>query len=224
MQTLDAAPTRRLKEMVFQVFQDPELVQWWMRFLTMCPELATKADRLEVVDTAEAVRRAGHSNWLGRVGATGKDDWVWFGRTPNVGLFIDVLLKAAFGLDRNLAGALNFYFYQGVARRDKALVDFGRRVVEAAMNWTVEDVEKRLGSSLGRAYLIGGSIPLWADLEVGDEAFKPRNPEEFRRAEPHSFLDACLEGIYYQDTVFAPYAAMLFGPIPEHAPTCDSTP
>lgn len=68
MQAVESKAIRKLSDVAFEA---PDLVERWMRFVVMCPALATRVDTFEVVDTPEAVRRTGRSDWLGRQGPGG---------------------------------------------------------------------------------------------------------------------------------------------------------
>lgn len=205
IQAVDSNPTRTLRGVASE---HADLVEWWNRFEVLCPDLASVARYIDVVEMPEAVKRMGFDDWVGEWAASGGADWVCFTGKPTLATFIEVLLRGALHLPYPLAAHLEFYFEQGVARRDNDLVEFGRHVVRAAIRWSPEDIQDRLGEQL------------WP----GDRAKLKRamtHPERLPYA-VWAFLAQCIAGIEDGDPCFTRYAETLFGPIPEGAPAAST--
>lgn len=209
---------RRFKEVATE---SPELISWWVRFVHQCPDMATAADLIDVIDREEAIRRTSPGTWSGKGDARADTEagWVFFASTPPLQFFTQYLMASLAKSEVWHGDTVEIcrYLGGGIARMDQSLVSFGRRIFEAFSRWTVEDVEKRLGMSIGSAYSQAGMIPFWACGHVGlQKGLRHlRDLERYEEMEPKAFLDECLEGLAYQDSFCCHYAFMLLGPTPE---------
>lgn len=171
METVEHRPTHRLEDVASAT---PELAEWWGRFSVLCPDMKILVDELEVVDTPEAVRRTGRWDWVGKVGAVGKDGWVWFRRTPPLRQFVLALLQATFGLRPSVTAGMREYLEEGVVQGRTELLDAARVYVSA---WQVgADWRQRR---------------CWAIADM--ESLAPKTPAELQEAEGLSFLDEYLD-------------------------------
>jgi hypothetical protein len=59
-------------------------------------------------------------------------------------------------------------------------------------DWTVKEIELKLEMPLDRAYLVGGTIPLWA-VSCDGQRVLTRNEALYAEHEPAEFLSCCAE-------------------------------
>lgn len=209
--------TERLPRLSDLAFRSPETAPFWIRFQVVAPHQAERVARIELLDTDEAVRRMGDTDFAAEVPYLAGPDgsWMWVNDTLELGEFVEVILRVGYGCDNVLTRPLIRYFVNDSS--DDAM-QFGHRVAEAAATWTISDVEERLGLTIGQAYANVGFIPVWADLRTwpvsGSDLPVPATHPAF---EPHDFLLGCLDGLYHGDTFWLHYAWQLFGSLPQGA-------
>ena len=222
MSTAAAKGVRTVRDLVWQ---EPDLMSWWIRFQVSAPELTTRLGEVRLLQDEASARAELAAHVLQVRGEYGAG-WCSFDGTPAVRDLVFAAVGAAYDLEPTLARYLAAYLERVGELRSVDLGVFAHAVAEACGSWAVEDVERRLEMPLGRAYCRAGSMPLWAtgagrwtvpeDPETGE--YRPDDPEAFRRREPAEFFLACLEGVYYGDSFWTQYTKLLFGPIPPDAP------
>lgn len=184
---------------------------WWDEFVTVDPALAAQIRELDVVTDAAFRRRGGDPTRHSYAGFPG---WIWFDE-GEVGLskFTIATIGGVFAIGQPLIASLADLLIEAGDRRDKGLTETIRGLATAYREWTVADVEVRLGMTIGAAYACGACIPLWSDgLPSGRHPYPITDVEEFRRREPREFLFGCAEGLLHEDPSWMNLTSLLLRP------------
>jgi hypothetical protein len=210
--TSTAAPT---VDMTTVFFSTPDLAQWWVWLVHSAPGLASAIGAVRWSRGGLSVEQAEEAIWRAERAAYGPG-WVHFAaRPPSVSGLQSMAMGAAYSLRIRVASILATFL--GTASEDgtRTIGKLLHAAAHASGCWSIDEVEKRLGTTLARAYASAGCVPLWTavrliEAESGHWELQDGNPQLLAESEPHEFILNCLEGHHHEDDFWWHYARLLF--------------
>lgn len=197
-----------LRTLISVVQASPEVAQWWESFRQLAPDWAKTAAQLRVL-TSEGLRRIESPDSTDKrfeLVASGGEGWVSFAE-DEIG-FTEVacaILRSVFRFGDVEVSALMKPFVIAIDKADKKRFAWLREWIDAALNWSVYELEARLATTLEEAYTTTPTRPLWMD-----DMSRPKEQEEPRR-----FLAELLDGVVECEPEWTSIAVTVFGGIPE---------
>jgi hypothetical protein len=210
--TSTAAPT---VDMTTVFFSTPELAQWWVWLVHSAPELASAIRAVRLTRGTLPGGKTEEAIWSSEGGAYGPG-WVHFAtRPPSVSGVHTLALGAAYCLRVHVASNLATFLGTAIEDGTRTIGKLLHAAAHASGSWSIDEVEKRLGTTLARAYASAGCVPLWTavrliEAESGHWELQDGNPQLLAESEPHEFILNCLEGHHHEDDFWWHYARLLF--------------
>jgi hypothetical protein len=188
-------------------FATSTLAQWWIKLINSAPALASAIGTVTLLRGTLPLAHSREAIWM-QAGRRGYGPgWVYVAAgAPWAQGLRSMALGAAYSLPP--AAAFDLADFLGSASSSHVFGELLHAASLASRDWSIEEVEGRLGMPLIQAYSQGGALPNWA----GPGPFNPSvtAPCPPDGCEPHGFIYECVDGIWFEDTLWSPYARALF--------------